>query len=706
MKLTYDTHSLRYDDKRFFLVSGEFHYFRVPQADWRRRMRLFKQAGGNAIATYVPWSIHEPTEGTILFGDRPERDLAAFLRMAQEEGLRVMLRPGPYQYSELVDCGLPHWLFEKYPSIRAKDPDGKDIGTWCSVSYMHPVVLEKARRYYAAFAEVARPFLAENGGPVQAIQLDNEIMGVHLWYGPADANPETFGYGTEDGRYPSFLRRLYGSIEAVNEAYGTSYDSFADARPLNRIPADAPAADERRRRDFLRCYLEQIRDFLLTLKGWVREDGLVSAVCHNCGSTFLAPMFGGMEPSMGSDYFLGFDQYYSLGPSFPNENPTVQYTLGTRFAIDMIHAMGYPALGLEVAGGSPSDVPPILRNDLLACYLSMVASGVKGLNFYIYTGGPNFGDTGASEDIYNYNAMILADGTPRETYESLCDLGRFLADHPKLVESEREWSVQFGFEWDAFRMGDWAPPGGVSGAAAQRAIEKGFLFALSGSKYPGKYVPLDALDPTRPLVLVSPSVLSERGQRAVVEFLEKGGRLLLAPEAPTLDENLRPCAILRDYLHLPSGKPARAIEPPVEAEGVRAFGILLRTAYDPATLPPEADAAHAFRQTRTGETFGWWQKAGAGEVCFFGTTFDYATFPQAVMLERILERMGARPVTASSNRNVLVETHVHPSGSRLVFVSNLHASPQSTTVTLFRDGKPFFERSVSLEPMQVLAIEV
>ena len=97
MTLSFDFQSLILNGERRFLFSGEMHYFRVPRADWRRRMRLWKESGGNFIATYVPWLIHEPEEGTILFGDRSERDLAGFLETAAEEGLPVMLRPGPYQ---------------------------------------------------------------------------------------------------------------------------------------------------------------------------------------------------------------------------------------------------------------------------------------------------------------------------------------------------------------------------------------------------------------------------------------------------------------------------------------------------------------------------------------------------------------------------------------------------------------------------------
>ncbi len=65
--ITFDNTSYLVDGKPFYLNSGEFHYFRVPRADWRRRMQLLKEAGGNCVATYIPWSVHEPEEGRFSF---------------------------------------------------------------------------------------------------------------------------------------------------------------------------------------------------------------------------------------------------------------------------------------------------------------------------------------------------------------------------------------------------------------------------------------------------------------------------------------------------------------------------------------------------------------------------------------------------------------------------------------------------------------
>ena len=196
---SFDSLGYQIDGQDAYLVSGEFHYFRVPRADWKRRMQLFLDVGGNCLATYVPWLIHEPQEGDIRFEGEDWRDLRGFLQLAQEMGLKVLLRPGPYQYSELRNAGLPDWLLDNYPQLRAVAADGSPITNragWrgYSVSYNHPLFLQKARRYFRAFAQVVRPFLMDNGGPVCMLQADNELAGIHVWYGSLDYHPETMGF--------------------------------------------------------------------------------------------------------------------------------------------------------------------------------------------------------------------------------------------------------------------------------------------------------------------------------------------------------------------------------------------------------------------------------------------------------------------------------------------------------------------------------
>ena len=113
------------DGKPLQIISGEIHYARIPHEYWRDRLKKAKAMGLNAISTYVFWNVHEPQPGVYDFtGDL---DIAAFIRMAQEEGLYVILRPGPYVCAEWDLGGMPAWLLAD-PKIILRSTDEKFLG--------------------------------------------------------------------------------------------------------------------------------------------------------------------------------------------------------------------------------------------------------------------------------------------------------------------------------------------------------------------------------------------------------------------------------------------------------------------------------------------------------------------------------------------------------------------------------------------------
>jgi beta-galactosidase len=146
------------DGKPFQIMSGEIHPARVPAEYWRHRIQMAKAMGLNTIAAYVFWNHHEVSEGTFDF-ETGNRNLAAFVRIAQEEGLWVILRPGPYVCAEWDFGGLPVYLL--------KDPELKVRSL--SLTYM-----KAAERYITAIAPVIKPLLVTHGGPVLMLQVENE----------------------------------------------------------------------------------------------------------------------------------------------------------------------------------------------------------------------------------------------------------------------------------------------------------------------------------------------------------------------------------------------------------------------------------------------------------------------------------------------------------------------------------------------------
>jgi beta-galactosidase len=147
------------DGKPFQIVSGELHYTRIPREYWHARLKMAKAMGLNTIATYVFWNVHEPRPGVYDFSG--QNDLAAFIRAAQEEGLYVILRAGPYSCAEWEFGGFPAWLL-KDPKMSRALRTNDDV-------FMVP-----AERWIDRLAQETSPLLVAHGGPILAVQVENE----------------------------------------------------------------------------------------------------------------------------------------------------------------------------------------------------------------------------------------------------------------------------------------------------------------------------------------------------------------------------------------------------------------------------------------------------------------------------------------------------------------------------------------------------
>lgn len=92
-------------------------------------------------------------------------DLIRFIRLAQDEGLYVILRPGPYICAERDMGGLPYWLLNKHPEVVLRSID--------------PKYTEYVERWMNVLLPMITPLLYGNGGPVILIQVENEYGFYH-----------------------------------------------------------------------------------------------------------------------------------------------------------------------------------------------------------------------------------------------------------------------------------------------------------------------------------------------------------------------------------------------------------------------------------------------------------------------------------------------------------------------------------------------
>lgn len=141
----------------FIVKAAEVHYPRIPRPYWEHRIQMCKALGMNSVCIYIFWNIHEQKEGEFNFTDN--NNVAEFCRIAQKNGMYVIVRPGPYVCAEWEMGGLPWWLLKK-KDIKLRERD--------------PYFMERVKLFEEKVGEQLKPLTIQNGGPIIMMQVENE----------------------------------------------------------------------------------------------------------------------------------------------------------------------------------------------------------------------------------------------------------------------------------------------------------------------------------------------------------------------------------------------------------------------------------------------------------------------------------------------------------------------------------------------------
>ena len=141
----------------FVVKAAEVHYPRIPKQYWDHRLKMCKALGMNTVCIYIFWNIHEQKEGQ--FDWSGNNDVAEFCRLAQKNGMYVIVRPGPYVCAEWEMGGLPWWLLKK-KDIKLRERD--------------PYFMERVKIFETEVGKQLAPLTIQNGGPIIMVQVENE----------------------------------------------------------------------------------------------------------------------------------------------------------------------------------------------------------------------------------------------------------------------------------------------------------------------------------------------------------------------------------------------------------------------------------------------------------------------------------------------------------------------------------------------------
>jgi hypothetical protein len=390
MKIEFDKYSLIIDGKRKFIFSGSIHYYRLPSPIlWKKRIKLFKEAGLNAIDVYFPWNYHSPSEEVYDFTGN--RDVEKLLDIIEEEGLYLIARPGPYICSEIDAGGQPGWLLNKNVKLRCKE---KGNFSYCKE------YLKYTRKWY----ENIVPKIAKRKNLI-LFQVENEYNFVSYPKGLQGLLTEIIRK-----RNPQFLFELVGSVE---------FKTFI-GKILFKISKPGLITEE------AKIYFEE-------LKNIAKENGINVPIFHNDIVSFM-----GRVPFVD---IMAIDDY-----SINNFSREWRYKKNAFITIDIMedalkkYRRNIPLFIAEFQGGW-YDMWGERGYDYKRKFLGVeqidiatktaLSCGASIINYFMFSGGTTYGYLG-SPDVYtsyDFAAPISEDGRKTERFYAVKIISEFIKNY-------------------------------------------------------------------------------------------------------------------------------------------------------------------------------------------------------------------------------------------------------------------------------------
>ncbi len=493
---------VRVGSQSISLVSGEVHYWRLNPSYWKDILAQVRNMGLKVVSTYIPWDYHEYSRGKFDFTGKtePTRNLKAFLDLTRKEKFWVIIRPGPYIYSEWPNEGAPAYAY-KYHRL-------------------HPKFQEYATKYLQNVFKVLKPYFAtRKKGHIIILQADNEI---DPW---PDVHGPQYGLQKEPGLFQEFIRDLYGeNLNALNESWGTNYTCFEEAGPFiaTMLPGETglPLKGDKelkRNIDYLQFKYFYSKKCAEWAVGAYRKLGVEVPIYLNLYPFFYAHDWVQMQSTAD---FVGVDFYPSSEFSEDRYEQRkfidkVRYLSGiskipyiAEFASGVWHARHY-------------ETGVLTPNHYRLLTLSALIGGIKGWNWYMLVNRDNW-----------YMSPINEWGRVRnELYDVFKQLvGIFHEIHPPSLTQISDVAATFN---------------PVQYAARTFNHNASILMALYDSD-----VNYELWDPRagtcgkKYLFYSGNQWLDTEAHRNLRRFVEDGGALVAFRDFPRKDENFLPCDVI------------------------------------------------------------------------------------------------------------------------------------------------------------------
>jgi Glycosyl hydrolases family 35 len=495
---------LRVDGKPFFIHAAAFFYYRMPRDLWEPMLESYRRLGINTLDIYIPWNWHEPKEGEFDFDGHTNsrRDLRRLLSLVSEKGFRLIARPGPEILNEWRYGGYPAWLLER-PEYKMDPLDWME-GRYAPLDNLNARDAEAAARGW----------------------LDNRthMEQVRAWM---------TAVAKELAPYSSHALLHVNREAQPHEASGPLLfvqlgDDFAIGR-TNRVGS------------YFWRYVEELR-------GMLSSGGLDVPAFINPTDMRVSAEGSQQNPAIG---VMG--QWYMRpghSPSTENGRPALTARDASEiefFAEELKTQPDFPPVMIEYQAGwyapGDDDRPPPNRpeNTLLGSRL-LIGNGIHGFNYFplqdTYT--PAGYSVPWANRSYRWDAPLGPDGDPQPRIEAVRRNAQLLeAWGPRLAASHKRADFGIIYPLGAYDQSVLTPTDVRQVSEAVMRIERlADLATLSSELLDPEFQPVEQLlrDPLVMLPVFDPDKpqfqLSKRAQQRIVEYVERGGTLVVFPARP------------------------------------------------------------------------------------------------------------------------------------------------------------------------------
>ncbi len=685
------------DEKPVLIFAGEIHYFRLDRKDWEDRIAKLKNLGCNAVASYIPWLVHEQTEGQFEL-----RDVADFVDLCHHHGLWFIARPGPFIMAEVKNEGIPYWVTEKHPDAIPVSWNGEKV-TSKNLDYLNEGFLKAVENWYGAIMPIIAARLQPKGGPVIGVQLDNEIGMLQWVTNQPDLSDDT-------------LCDLAKWIVTHRPASRYPFDLNDPAARAKGLRSPTPEVGPKLLRDFGDYERNRFARYIATLRDFSEKNGArdIPFIVNIHGS-------GG---GRGTQFPIGIHQLYETYTQAPGYLSGSDHYLGelTRDNAQDLYVInafmnavtlpGQPISSMEFEVGT-GDYGETGGNRMSGAAADMkvrlsLAQGNRLLNYYLLAGGHNpllhnppadgNGRIGNNGERQGFAAPIDPEGKLDPTYFALqttTKAVRAVADKLATMDEEHD-DIALAFVPDYYKT-DLHRPGPMRQIVENLESIRGSLETLTrallflGYRFPAIDIQNRPIDKPN-LAFASSRYLDPAIQHKLVDYIHGGGHLLIHGELPILDMEGQPCTVLSDALGIRHRDYLQAED---------RFYLSLQAQNEPEIRVWRAENYEATKAdtflTAVGSSasVGLETKLGNGKAVVLGCNYPM----HEPFFRSLFARLGATAALQHGNPSlgVLLTSMSNPNGERFLTLINLDHERKELQIT--ENGKPLFGRSIiKLEP--------